>query len=46
VDAFVPKKGIMGNYVVPNNNIATTPDLNNNKFRILRTALEYFGGKR
>lgn len=46
VDAFVPKKGIMGNYVVPNNNIATTPDLNNNKFSILRTALEYFGGKR
>ena len=46
VDAFVPKKGIMGNYVVPNNNIGTTPDLNNNKFSILLAALEYFGGKR
>ncbi len=46
VDAFVPKKGMMGNYVVPNNNIGTTPDLNSNKFSILRTALEYFGGKR
>jgi RHS repeat-associated protein len=46
VDAFVPQKGMMGTTVTPKNNIATTSDLNNNKFSILRTALEYFGGKR
>ena len=45
VDAFVPSKGMMGTTVSPKNNIATTPDLNNNKFSILRTALQYFGGK-
>lgn len=46
VDAFVPRIGMMGTTVSPKDNIATTPDLNNNKFSILRTALEYFGGKR
>jgi RHS repeat-associated protein len=46
VDAFVPRKGMMGTTVSPKDNIATTPDLNNNKFSILRAALEYFGGKR
>jgi len=45
VDAFVPSKGMMGITVLPKNNIANTPDLNNNKFSILRTALQYFGGK-
>ncbi len=46
VDAFVPSKGMMGTTVSPKDNISTTPDLNNNKFSILRTALQYFGGKR
>ncbi len=46
VDAFVPKKGIMGTQVVPNNNISNTSDLFNNNFSILRAALEYFGGRR
>ncbi len=46
VDAFVPQKGIMGTTVTPKDNISTTPDLYNNKFSILRAALEYFGGKR
>jgi RHS repeat-associated protein len=46
VDAFVPRKDMMGTTVSPMNNIGITPDLNNNKFSILRTALEFFGGKR
>ena len=45
VDAFVPKKGVMGSYVKPLDNISTTSDLNNNKFSIIRTALQFFGGK-
>jgi hypothetical protein len=45
VDAFVPQKGPMGTYVSPKDNISTTQDLNNNNFSILRTALQYFGGK-
>jgi len=45
VDAFVPHQGPMGNYVTPKDNIATTPALNNNNFSILRSALQYFGGK-
>ncbi|WP_431213799.1 hypothetical protein ACQ86N_02545 [Puia sp. P3] len=45
VDAFVPRSGPMGTYVKPMDNIATTPALNNNNFSILRTALQYFGGK-
>lgn len=46
VDAFSPQKGPMGNYTKPMNNIATTPDLNKDNFSILRTALQYFGGKK
>ena len=45
VDAFVPQKGPLGTYVAPKDNISTTQDLNNNNFSILRTALQYFGGK-
>ncbi len=46
VDAHIPKTGPMGKYAAPVNNIANTQDLYNNNFSILRTALEYFGGKR
>jgi hypothetical protein len=45
VDAMIPRKGMMGPYVVPKDNIANTQDLYNNKFSILRKALEYYGGK-
>jgi RHS repeat-associated protein len=46
IDSFVPKTGVMGTYVTPNNNISNTSNLYNNTFSILRTALEYFGGKK
>ncbi|WP_343673624.1 hypothetical protein [Chitinophaga sp.] len=45
VDAMIPKKGMGGTYVVPKDNVGKTQDLYNNKFSILRTALEYYGGK-
>ncbi len=44
VDAFVPSPGSMSGRVAKDN-IATTPNLFNNNFSILRTALEYFGKK-
>jgi hypothetical protein len=46
VDALVPVKGMMGTSVQARDNIATTPNLFNNNFSILRTALEIFGGKK
>ena len=45
IDAFIPKKLLMGPTVLPKDNIGVTSDLYDNKFSILRTALEYFGGK-
>ncbi|MBX2925910.1 MAG: hypothetical protein KF746_27185 [Chitinophagaceae bacterium] len=46
VDVAVPRSSIMGRTVVPVDNIAPTKQLFNNNFSILKTALEFFGGKR
>jgi hypothetical protein len=46
VDAQIPRKGMMGPFVSSKDNISTTQNLYNNSFSILRTALEYYGGKR
>jgi hypothetical protein len=47
VDAAIPKKGGMaGTYVNTYDNLAPTSNLYNNSFSILRTALEFFGGKK